>query len=260
MYELYRDLQRLELIMESSVGCENITASVRISDFIKGFFFRIHHNFKTFDSHFSYSEIEHYNAKHSGALKVIFSDPMIDLTDTLFPIPKGMHGTYPDTLIGLVNILTSIDAEQLYKDLIALESRLNQGVTTYDNLIKYSKERFNHDIKAIGFMFGTKGMTHTLTKQSIVDLATTKAVNNTLMTISKIFYPMVVSIPDILVKLENTHKTLNLDTDHKRDLSQVLMSLAYRLTVFGIVMGHVQALEHNFVQCLDIIQNRSSRK
>lgn len=252
MDEIIRDIRRLELLLDSSVGCESISFTVRSGDFLKYYFDRFLVNFTHAFKDFTTSEINNYNVRYESTLKNMFNDPLMIFDKELVPIPKGMVKSYRDTLVDLNEMRHRISSDFILDHLSNVLTDTLEGPF-------YTKISFEKDKEIIGSLFSKIGLIHSLSEVVLESRENLKFSNDTLQKITSSDYPIVLSIIPKLKEIENNHEKLIVSKEEKERLNKILMSMAYRLSMFGIIMDHVQSTEHNFVKCLDILRRKSLR-
>lgn len=254
MDSLYRDVGRLELILKDLKGLESFSLNIRLNDFISYFFKRFLVNFKSITKPFASSELEMFISRHSKKVNLVLSDPLISLKDILIPIPKGMINPYKETLSSLLEILVAINAEIISHDLEIIISNINNSdsVKTLHNP-RASLKVYEDCKKTIGSLYSTKGLLNVpgnLAFLRFEDLVITKDI---LLQTVKFKYPEVIKIHKLVSEIDNLHSEQMISEQTMNSVRDVVMDVAYRVSIFAVVMNHIQELEHAYVKSLNVL-------
>lgn len=252
-------LQRLECILQHFEGQESLGTDTKFADFLKHYFTRFISGLKYSVSDFSESEIEKFDKVYGRKTNQSIGDPLLDIDKEFVPIPKGMLYGYLKTIDALKKILISISADKLLDDTKNVLESLKTHDLSHLTGIHYSKRQFDHDRTSIGELFSKIGLIQSIPKRVLIDKVSIKLSTEMLLDITKTYYHTAIDLPPLFTKIEKYHGDANLETEEKTIVSDKLMSLAYRLSIFGVVMDHIQDIEHNFVKCLEIIKSKSLR-
>lgn len=261
MYNSVSDLHRLELITDSFIGLEKIelSHSVRFKDFTTHYFNRFISNLTYSFKNFSKSDLNNYNSRHKRQLELVLSDPLLSLGELIVPIPKGMVNSYTYTIHQLKSTLDSVEPESLIKSLKALPGAVISNTLSGYNDKDYNRHWFEIDKANIIALYSKHGLTHNTAQFALSDIDYIKVANTKLLKIVDDNYPIVIELENVLKLVEKIHSEVDLSVVDQTTLKDHLMSLGYRLSIFAIVMEHIQDIEHNFIQCLDILRNHSQR-
>lgn len=255
MDNLYRDLRRMEVVEASFMGMEKLNLSLRMHDFLQYYFLRFMSNVKFALKDFTHSEIASYVARHERILERILKDPLYSISGTIVPIPKGMIGSYRETLTTLLDILTTVHAETLEVDLGVLVSGQFDSISH----TTVTKASFDLGKQKLGAMYSSVGLSHTLSEIALEDLPTIRDSKQKLLNVTAQYYPQTIRIHKLIDTFDKTHSTAVIESDKSQMVRDALMSLAYRVSLFSVVMDKIQELEHSFVKCLEILNYNWSK-
>jgi hypothetical protein len=253
MDDLNRDLSRLGLIHQMPVGLESFSSSVYFKDFVHYYFTRFVMNLTHAFKDFTMSEIVDFNHRHRDKLELLFKYPTLSLNGIIVPIPKGMVKPYDQTLNVLMQCFAQCHPETIVADMQALVGALERNSVKGLQLSKYSKEDFDSAKVMIGKLFGKTGLTHATADHVLLSKNSIKRVNDELVSVTKTHYSTLINLNNIVKTLESKHSKSQLSKNDRDSTAQYLMTLAYRLSIIATVMNHVQAMEHSFVESLDIL-------
>ena len=245
-------------MIDSPIGCESIGINVRIGDYFKYYFTRFIGNLNSAFDDFHRSDLEDYISRYRGSTILSLTDPLLVLNGFLVPIPRGMILSYGETLYALRDVLLHVDSDNLLGDLVGIEKLLADSTATY-KAKSYSKKDYENDAKIISHLFSKVGLTNTSVESVIKSKEEAISDKDLLLSLVKDNYPNTLKINSALKALEATHSQIVLDDKQKVFISGLLMSIAYRLSIFSAAMEHVRYVEHGFVSCLNIIRNKSLR-
>jgi hypothetical protein len=204
---------------------------------------------------FSQSEIKDYTTRYRRAIDLSIDDPLVDIRSMILAIPKGMIRSYPDTISVLVKLLTDINYTTIPKDLKAIEDNL-KNPDNISTIAPYSASDFSRDKTLLSGLFTQAGLIHKTGEVLFNNKQDIHKVESDLLTLTNECYPLVFDIKTILKYLEEAHDRASDVPEH---MPNSLLSVGYRLSIFSVVVDNIQAIEHNFVQCLESIRKRSLR-
>lgn len=253
MDSLSRDVSRLDLILNLSVGQERLSPALHFKDFLHYYFTRFVSNVQHVFKDFKGSEIEDFNRRHASKIAFLNTAPAIQLNDLIVFIPKGMIQPYKQTTKALLDILAKVAPDQLAVDLQALLDHMASGTIKDLTLQPYDKVQFDKAKIDIGKLFGKTGLLHSTGAHVLVSKADIVSVNTTLLDTTKTCYPTILSLNQMIKTVEGQYAKSQLSEQDKLVLSGHFMTLAYRLSIFATVMEHVQQIEHAFTKSLDIV-------
>lgn len=256
MLDLERDIKRLEMILDDC-GLERYSTSTRLQDLLSYFFSRFLKNIQNVFKEFSHSELEDFLMRHPEKTNLLFKDPFLNLSDTIFPIPKGMLQGYKPTCDALNIVIQNTDPVSIASDIQTVidatsKTEVKPFKTTY-----YIKSSFDSDAKTIGRMFSSNGLTHTTGQKAFSSVAELGIVKDDILKFARVNYPQVFDIHEKVKHLEKLHSE-DLITGKSLDiLRQNILSLGYRISIFSKAMTHVHEMEHAFVKGLTyLIQSK----
>jgi hypothetical protein len=93
----------------------------------------------------------------------------------------------------------------------------------------------------------------------LASLSETTKVNDILLSVTRDYYPQVISMAKLIDELETAHNKTYANVTQSGVLRVKLMETAYRVSIFAVVMDHIQAMEHAFVTTLTTLKNSSNR-
>lgn len=259
MDKLDRDILRMELILGLPIAQESLVSLPGIQDFIHYHFTRFISNFAHAFKDFSTAQIEDYNRRHSHQLKIILNDPLLKLEGVIVPIPKGMMQPYKTTISSLMNVLGTLRADQIEHDINSVVAMMEHPHVTAHQITAFSKADYQKAKEIIGGLYNSQGLTHSLAEKVFPrneDLITT---NNSLSQATSRYYPKVFLFNTLVKKIEEVHGDIQFEPKEKSQLVSALMGIAYRISIFATVLEHLQDMEHQFVQCLDIVTRITTR-
>jgi hypothetical protein len=254
MDNIYRDVNRLLLILEDVKGQESFSLKTRLSDFISYFFKRFLVNIKSTTKLFAASELEMFINRHSNKVNVVLNDPLISLKDVLIPIPKGMIHSYKETLNVLLEVSNKINSEMIGSDLKTIIANIqnnNSSEMLHDP--RTSLKIYEDCKKTIGALYSNKGLLNVpgnLAFLSIEDISTSK---DMILQIAKQYYTEVIEIHALIDKIDKLHSGEMISEVSLSNTQESVMDLAYRVSIFAVVMNHIQELEHAFVKALNVL-------
>lgn len=255
MDDLFRHVARLNLIYELPIAQEKFSLNTHLKDFGRYYFGRFVTNLTHVFSDFSQSEIADFNQKHQSKIAHLTKYPALNLDKTIIPIPKGMVKSYNQTLSDLLKILDPVSPQTLKSDLESLLSAMGNNTIRSLTVSPYSKKQFDDAKHAIGKLFGKTGLTHVTASYGLGSLNEIKDTNKHITTTVSRYYPDIVALNPLLKRIEDTHQNLTWSDADRILLTKHLMMTAYRLSIFAVVMDHVQDIEHGFVKSLGAILN-----
>jgi hypothetical protein len=254
MDNLYKDINRLTLITDWAIGQERFSLGTKIKDFTTYYFTRFVTNLTHVFADFSSSEIADYNNRHSAKLKVLSNRSVEPLKDLIVPIPHGMISSYSQTLNSLTQCLTDLHPEQL-------EVELNQCLilpTEETSSTVYTKSSFEQAKKQIGKLFAQTGLSHSTVDVVLGSVSTILTTNNHLVHLTQKYYPLAIALNTKLNHIEQDHAKQSWSNEEREIISQQLMTLAYRLSIFAVVVKHLQEIEHGFVKSLQLLLDKTT--
>ena len=259
MADPFREMYRLEQLELSFDGLEAFSVSSRVSDFVGYYFSRFITNIKHSFKDFSQSELEIFTKRYESQIALTLKDPLLVMEDMRIAIPKGMLLSYYATLEKLLMCLAHIQADHLTRDLDHLTLIVYTGSDSRPSNVVYSKRQFEADKKTIGGMYNPTSLSYTLGKTSLVSLPETREVNDILLSITRDYYPQVIKMSKLIDALETVHQREYANKTQPDVLRAALMDMAYRVSMFAVVMDHIQTMEHAFVTALATLKDASKR-
>lgn len=253
MDSLSRDLSRLDLIVNMSIGQERMGPALHFKDFMHYYFTRFITNLTHVLKDFTTSEIEGFNRRHASKIEYLAKYPALPLDDLIVPIPKGMIQPYKQTTKTLQAVLAAVGSDTLVADMQTLLDHMVPGKIKEVNLPLYTKSQFDTARNDIARLFGKTGLLHSTGGHVLVSKTDILSVNTNLIDITKVYYPNVLSLNQLVKTLEGHYGRTQWNDKDKTILSGQFMSLAYRLSIFATVMDRVQELEHGFTKSLQIL-------
>lgn len=259
MGDPFREVQRLELFETAFDGLEAFSVSARMSDFIGYYFSRFISNVKHSFKDFTHSELEIINKRYERQITLTLTDPLLTIDDLRVSIPKGMLLSYSHTLDQLLICLSHIQADKLVRDVESLTNLIY--VSEPDHIPKpfYTKQDFERDKKNIGSLYNPTSLSYSLGKTALSSLAETKQVNDTLLTLTRDYYPQVIKLNKQIDALETVHQKTFGPIEQSTQLRNALMGMAYRVSILAVIMDHLQTMEHAFVTTLTLLKDTSKR-
>ena len=259
MDDILRDIQRLEHITQSTMALERFSVMTRIGDFVRYYFSRFlknaHHALKDF----SQSEIEQFNQRYHKQVGLTLKDPLLSIKDVIVPIPKGMVGSYHATLISLTEILSKIHVETLKDDLANVLKAVESADASLLHKPSLTQAQFNRSITMVGKLYSVNGLTHTTAEHALVSLAETQDVNLILQGLSKEYYPQAIEMANLVDSIDKVHGSVSIPPEQAGQFSAALMSVAYRVSLYAVVLEHAQDMEHTFTKALKTLLDISAR-
>lgn len=255
MDSVYRDLTRLALIQQCSFGQESFSLPTRFKDFTGYYLTRFLTNITHVFSDFSSSEIEQINNRHHNKLSILLKHPGFTLEKQIIPIPKGMIKSYKETLDDLISVSIKLYPKNLKDDVTGLLNDFTKPVSPVNKDNLYTESDFEQAKTSIGRLYSTSAISHAFAKNALRSIQDINDVNQNLIYLTKTYYPEVIALYGLLKKVDNHYAKTDLSIEQKEVVSQQLMTLAYRLSIFAIVMKHVQEMEHAFVKSLTLLIN-----
>lgn len=254
MDNLFRDIQRLELIGEDYTGLEKFPLTVRLEDFVRYYLSRFLRNLKTVFSNFSHPEIADFHDRHRIKLTAVFKDPFFSLNGILVPIPHAMIMSYATTLEELLKLLEVVSFDTLNEDLVKFQTTFNTGdFSTNSTSMSFSTSQFEEGKKILGGLYGKMGLTHALAEDVLGTLSDTNTVLIQLETATLKYFPQVVVLNKTVGSLSELHSKIMIPVDQQELIKSALLSLAYRISLGAITLNHLQQLEHAFTKTLDVL-------
>ena len=255
MADVFRSIQRLENFDDAFEGLESFSIGMRMQDFVKHYFTRFLSNIKTVSKDFSRSEIDLFNSRWTKQIDLALKDPLANIDRLRVAIPTGMIGSYYDTVQALVLCLAHIHADRLHRDLTTMTSILGGNGMSNTDFPTYSKRDFDIDKVTISKLYSSTGLSYSLGKSALVSLAETRGVNAMLLSLTSVYYPMVMALNRKIDELERTHRDSGVSSNTDASWRKSLMDLAYRVSIFAVVMDHIQSMEHSFTNALLSVRN-----
>lgn len=259
MGDPFRETYRLEQFDLGFDGLESHSVSAKIQDFVEYYFSRFITNIKHSFKDFSQSELLITNKRYQRQIDLTLNDPLLRIQDLRVSIPKGMLLSYYQTLEKLILCLTNIKADRLILDLNKLSDSLQHDANHVDDLAFYTKTMFESDKKIIGSLYSTIGLSYTLGKNALVSLTETQQVNNMLLSVTRDYYPKVIEMSSVIDALERNDRLGSSSTPPSQLVRHSLMGMAYRVSMFAVVMDHIQNMEHAFVTALNTLKEQSNK-
>jgi hypothetical protein len=259
MYNLFYDVSVLESLSSDKVGLEAIAIRSRIADFFshlhRKFLVNLKHAFKDF----AHSQIQQYNSKYERSIASFLKDPLLDYRETIVPIPKAMVMSYPETLRALETLLTHVKSDTLLSDLTQFKDIDTSDKVSRIRIDTYSKSDFERDKQTIGKLYGKYGLTHHLASEVLKTPSDVVETNRSLIGITSKYYREIIDLNGLMSDIEKNYQIDTLDPSDKDRLVSLLMTMAYRLSIFATIMDHIQDMENNFVLSMDILRKHSLR-
>lgn len=253
MGDLGRDVARLNLILELSIGQENLQPLSQARDFATYYFTRFWSNLTSIFKDFSTSEITDYERKHHSQITHLLKYPSWNMTGVILPIPKGMVGSYRQTLLSLLEVLSIAKPKMLLGDLQNLQQAIQRKNLSTLTDTPCDKSDFEQAKGMISKLFGKTGLTHATAPYVLATQGDVREVLTGLTDLTEQYYPEILKLQKLIPAIEDVHKKATWSGKDKAILSAQLMTLAYRLSIFATVMEHVQDVEHRFVMSLDTL-------
>jgi len=259
MGDPFREVYRLEQLELCFDGLESFSIDSRMKDFVGYYFSRFITNVKHRFQDFSQSELEQFNKRYERQISLTLKDPLLVIDDIRVAIPKGMLLSYYQTLEKLLMCLAHIQADRLTNDLKQLSLNVYTGSDEALPKSIYTKKTFESDKKTIGSLYNPTSLSYSLGKAALVSLPETIEVNDILLSLTRDYYPQVISMAKLIDELETAHDKTYANVKQTSLMREKLMETAYRVSVFAVVMDHIQAMEHAFVTALTTLKNTSNR-
>lgn len=254
MDKLLRDTAVLEQFDLTDAGLEKFSLASRTSDFVRYYFTRFLFNLRDAFKGFSRSELDHYNVRHQSQLAQTFKNPVLKLSDVIVPIPKGMIKSYEDTLHALIGLLADIGATSLDDDLRRIISAIEQSDSRLLYKPIYTKAKYDKARGAVGKLYSTSGLTHLPGNKALDTLKVAASVNDILTSVVINYYPVTIDIGVLVNKIEKIHTGDQIKPEEAGHFQEVLMDAAWRVSIFAVVLDHVQKMEHSFVEALETLR------
>lgn len=254
-----RDLERLSLIVESAFGLEAFALTTRMADFTRYYFSRFLINIKDSFKDFSRTELETYLHRYARQIDLTLHDPLLNLDTMVVPIPKDMIHSYQETLDQFLQCLDHIDAVDLVTQLEDIVQRFKVSEFTTLPKPSYQKTAFDKDKSVISKLYRQQGLSVTPAKMAFTSLDNVNEVKVKLDALTRFYYPMILSLRKAIDALEHTHAEITIPSDQAKIVQTQLMSLAYRVSIFAVIMDHLQKMEHAFVKVLEQLRQTSAR-
>jgi hypothetical protein len=257
MGNLIKDCNWLGVIVDSYIGLEDYSFSIRSKDFFTYYFKTFVSNVKDHFKQFSRSEIVEFNNRYGNRIKHTLNDPVIPLEDFILPIPKGMIHTYLETTNRLTGLLKAILSDSLISDTDDLIHGLQNPDTSYFNTVKYSKKDFDKDVSDLSETFAHTSLNHVVGNKAFNKPRDVSEVNSILLDYTSHYYPVTISLNQKMKDIEKAYDHCNFTNSNKKIIDESLLSLAYRVSLFSEILLRIQEIEHNFVECLRLLtQNK----
>lgn len=258
MRDLERDVTRLDYLLYVDMGLEAFSVSTRMADFFQYYANRFVSNIKHAFRDFSHPELVNYYSRFKRQVDLTLSDPLIRFNDLVVPIPRGMLASYKDTLDGLSNILERIHAPELFGDFDTVAAEL-KGSSPSLPKSSYTKKMFEQDKSTIGGLYSKVGLTHSTSKKVLVSLTEVRVVKQTLIDLTTQYYAQTIAFSKRVDEFDKTFTGETLSVSDRAKAAEALAQLAYRLSIFAVVLDHIQGMEHAFVKVLETLRQVSHR-
>ena len=251
MDKLARDLLRLERYTQDPLGLEFLAPIHHLGNFINYYFTRFVKNISHVFSDFSGSLILDFNQKYKTKLHVL-DTKTFSYRDKLVQIPGGMQLSYQETLDGLLKILQEIHVDSLYHELKDLTTVFTTGVYHHPQIHACDGFEFERLKRRLQPLYSEKKIHVTTGAAAFPNASDFGKVNKDLLAVTQTYYKTTIQLPALLTDLETQHKhiALKLEDKDKVVLMHDLMSLAYRLSLFSVVIDHIQTMEFCFTKTL----------
>ena len=257
MDSVYRDLSRLNLILQLPIGQEGLSSTLYMKNFTSYYFNRFVDNLTHVFEDFSYTEIEDFNKRYKEKIYHFITKSEFVVDHLIVPIPKGMINSYKETLTSLLSILDIIKIQTVANDLNSIIVNMESMTLTKVNSNLITSKIFENLKNDISKMFGKMGLRHSLSGLVMGSRDDIDKVNGYLLNVTKTYYPDIIKINQLLKTIEAVYSKITWSDQDKLTLSNHFMTMAYRLSILAVVMDHVQDIEHTFVKSLDIILRNS---
>ena len=257
MLNLSSDMRKLHLLGAHAIAQESLGTGILVSDFLRYCFSHFWTNLTTSFKSFGISELETFHQRRVSALDHLLTKPLVRFDDVIVPIPKGMVQAYQPTVTNLCDILTTLHADTLLTDLNNVLTALQTRSLSSVSLPNYSQDQYKRHQHRLSKLYGVVGLTHATADFALRSQASIGQVNQTLTDLVKTYYPIVMSLNTLLGKIESTHAKMTWGEGDKKRLAALLLPLANRLSLFALVMDHLQATEHQFVGALNVLLAKS---
>lgn len=253
MDNLYRDISRLELITQDILAEESFSVKTRFSDFVAYFFRKFLSNISSINKPFAQSELQLFLMRHKDKSELLIKDPLLSLKDLLLPIPKGMQKSYLETLTELKSVLEAVYFSEIKEDLSVIVDSLNKtGAIEAIPRIKISSSIYEKSKKRIGVLYSNRGLMNIPGNLAFLNLQDVNNTKTMLLNIIEQSYSEVIEIHKFVNTIDQLHSDNIIDNDKMSVVRDSILDLAYRVSIFAVVMNHVQEIEHSFVKCLSV--------
>lgn len=253
MVDLFRDAARLEILTECPLGLERLEVVSHLKDFYKYYFSRFLTNLTHVFKDFKHSEIEAFQLQKGRRIALLHKTPLVKFKDTIVPVPRGMIGSYRETLYSIEGLLADVSSDRLLKDLSAFTQAIGNDSLNTTTLASYTKDQFESAKSTLSGLFSKNGLSHKLAGSALQSVEEISQVTHDLSSLTKTYYPEVLALNGAIPHLEEAHHKEFSKGLILQESSALLMSLAWRLSIFAICLDHIQTIEHAFVQTLDIL-------
>lgn len=254
MDDLYRDIRRLEMICDESTGLEAFSLAHRTKDLVGYFFTRFIDNIRHRNTLFLHSELAQFHMRYRSQISDILKSENRNLDDYIVPIPKGMIHSYWETLSTLSKLLTDIRADALENDFHTLHLMLTDTTTVEPQ--RFTVQAFESCKAQIGKLYGTGGLAHTLASKVFPQQGDLANTDTTLLRAVKDNYPRAILLNKGAQEFSEEHDKHASAHPDIPEMNQAIMAMAYRLTIFAVVVDHLQNMEHAFVKVLEIFRRK----
>ncbi len=247
-----QDMFRLEIIGESFTTSTLSEIPDKINSFTQYWFGRFFSNITHVLLDFSKSEIQDFENRNRVQLNRILTDPLFTFGDNLYPIPPGMMNSYEITIDKLILILKEIGVDKINDDLIKV-------LNIKHHLFPYSRTEFDRHSSEIGSLFSKIAILNTSARTSLVDKKSIISSKNKLLELTTTNFLRIFKIEKSIKNIEKNFDIDKISEENKKEIKERLLSISYRLSIFAIVVEHLQDIEHNFVECLKQLKAISKR-
>lgn len=246
MHELYRDSKRLLLITQLGIGHESFSTATYFGDFTHYYFSRFWANLSHAFKEFSRSEITAFTQRHQRKLSHLTALNAVNWNNVIVPIPLGMLGTYRQTLDVLSRVLTMIDALDLERDVRAFMEHLDKKIFDIPfTMVGESEFKSCQDI--LGKLYGKTGLSHATAAHVLVSVDDIQYMVDQITMLTNSYYQTVLHLNRLLKDVDQVFHKQSFTPDEKEAVTNLLMSLAHRLSIFAVVMDNLQSIEHQFI-------------
>jgi hypothetical protein len=250
--EMNKQLKRLEFLIDDPYGLEALSFGARAKDFISYYMGNFIRGYTNYLREFSHIDLQVLFMRSPRVIKEVEDHaPVLEMDSIIFHTPKTMVGNYPETIDGLIKVLQSVKSDELYKDVEDVYDYIDDDSNDkVPNIVVYGKKEQDKDHAVVSKLFSTVGAGHmTADKAFPGGVRQMREYAQKLIPLLEKEYPRIVKINDLLRQITASHRNMKIDkASDKEVLAKTLMSLAWRLAIYGTVLEHFQQIEYCFTE------------